>query len=83
MGHHFDLERERLRRRIGTIAGTPLAKELRRYRNGINKLASIKSRAVRGFSVAENRPTRWRAEDEVKLCHRFLDQHGIATMYEE
>lgn len=83
MEYEKDIERERLRRRISTVAGTPLSKELRRYRNEINKLSEIKKRGVRGFSVAENRPARWRAEDEVKLCHRFLDQHGIAALYEE
>lgn len=72
-----DRERDRLNSRIHLITGTPVAAGLRRYRREINKLGAIKARNVRAFTTRDGN---WRAEDEIALCHAYLDRKKITTM---
>lgn len=77
----FELERARLSRRIGAIVGTPVVKELSNYRRDINKLPAIGRRGVRAFPIKTVRGMRYRAFDEIKLCHAFLDARDVPPMH--
>lgn len=78
---NHESERERLSRRIGTVIGTDVARELSRYRRDINKLPAILDRGVRAFPTQTSRGTRYRAADETQLCHSWLDEQGVAQMH--
>lgn len=74
-------ERERLSRRIALIAGTEQARALRRFREQINKLPEILKRGVRAFPQQTRKGMRYRAADELRLCHQFLDKVGVDRMH--
>lgn len=76
----FDQERERLNRRIALITGTELARQLRRFRESVNKLSEIQKRGVRAFPIQTRKGVRYRAADELQLCHQFLDDGFVNQM---
>lgn len=79
MSHQY--ERERLNRRVASIRGTETARLLRRYRNNLMKRSSVTAdQPVGATSVAGERKTYWHRDDEVKLCHEFLDTHQVDQM---
>lgn len=76
----FESEHQRLNRRISLITGTDLARELRQYRATINKRPEIDKRHVRAFPYQTSKGVRYRAADDIPLCHRFLDMHGVEAL---
>lgn len=76
----IDYERERLSRRIGVIADPQVLKELRRYRTKINTLPEIMKRKVNAYPRSTTHGIRYRAADEVKLCHMWLDSQNVPGM---
>ena len=77
----FAREHERLNRRISLITGTDASRALRRFREGINKLPEIQKRGVRAFPVDTRKGKRYRAADEIPLCHHFLDEQGVDRLH--
>ena len=73
----YEKERVRLQQRIHGIMGTPLARDLRRYREQINKLPEITKRQTRAIPTETRKGIRYRAGDELQLLHAFLDERGI------
>lgn len=83
--YRSEIEHERFTARLAMIAGTPLAKELRKYRKDINKRSAIMERGVRADVTTPTSGPRvgrgqtYRAHDEIELCHKFLDSKGVPS----
>lgn len=77
----YEYERERLKRRILSIQDEELKRELRRYRYRINKKPAILERQVHAKVYQTPKGARYAASDEIFLCHKFLDQHGVEECY--
>ncbi len=84
MAEVWERERDRLNERIRTIAGTRVAKDLKRYRRQINKKEAIDARGAGAvMTKGRNRDgyitKQYVAKDELQLLHQFLDQRDVAT----
>lgn len=77
--YNIEEQKDRLGRRIAAIRGTPLSRELRHYRTNINKRAAIDARGAKATIQSSPRGARYKASDEIMLCHGFLDQHNAPT----
>lgn len=77
---NHELERERLKRRIASTSEASILRDLRRFRHQINKKQEIIKRGVRAVPYSTPKGMRFRAFDEVNLCHQFLDQRKIDPM---
>ncbi len=84
MAEIWETERDRLNARIYQIRGTPLAKELKRYRQQINKKEAIVARGA-GCVMTKGRTRdgyvtkQYVAKDELQLLHRFLDERNVGS----
>ncbi len=74
-------ERERLNRRIGVIRGTEVGRQLRSYRNGLMRRPPPTGALVQASSVPGEKKNYWHWEDEIRLCHEFLDARNIEPMH--
>ena len=73
-------ERERLNRRIGAIRGTDTARDLRSYRNRLMRKAPKAGEATTASSAPGAKRDYWHWEDEIRLCHDFLDGRNVPAM---
>lgn len=76
-----DADRERFRRRLVLVLGTPLAKQLKHFRNQLTKRDSIKLGDDLTHVVAGTKRGYWHPRNEINICHAFLDGHGVDKAY--
>ena len=77
MYYNIDEQRERLGRRLAVIRGMPVSREIKRYRATINKRDAIDARGAKASIQSTPKGARYKASDEIMLCHAFLDSHNV------
>lgn len=82
----YERERDRLNARIhylqnaGVLPDKRTLKALKQYRVEINKRDAITERGVRAFPHQTPKGLRYRAADELQLCHAFLDRRAVPKL---
>jgi transcriptional regulator of NAD metabolism len=75
-----EADRDRLNRRLASIRGTDLARELKHFRNLITRKGNLQAGDAPRYTVPGTKRQYWRRLNEVNICHAWLDERNVPSM---